>query len=722
MSIRKAILALACMLPFSAALACGPDFPQNLLDDRKGSLLDLPEGTFYFEAGRLLPAPTDKLHAVEDGPDGDGDADAARTKLEASGLSFNEQRLVQAMRNAANANADAKDWGGLAPELFEYTLGAIAFKKGDYAAAAAHFRAVIALPPPQRTRRGMWAQYMLGRALLASGDTDGAVGAYDVVRERALSGIPDPLGLAVASLGERARIAWHHGAVVDAVKLYSDQAAHGSTGAAVSLLFVARSLLAHRDQLDKALDDPLSQRLLSAYLYTRSGEFAQDWPLAGKTPTTDEVDAAQAAEAGDDQAADPGKAKSPSGIDVKGFLEIVQQHGLEHFDGADRMAAGAYRAGRYDLATKLAAKSDTSLAAWVRAKLALRAGDQAAAMREYATAAKGFPEDERWSEEIPGEDDVLQHPSCRVETERGVLSLGRGDYIEAMARMYAGAREYWPDAAYVAERVLTLDELKGFVDRNVPVPSKKSAKDGEVPSSTPAGQLRNLLARRLMRAGRLDEALAYFDDPAIRKKAQALVDAHRGDKAWLATSRAAALFKQAQITRVDGMELFGAELDPDNAQWDGDYPALDLPATKGKDFVGNDEAARVAASATAPDARFHYRYVAANLAEKAAGLVPARSQAYAAMMCTATHWMLDTDQPSADRIWHRYVRNGAHVKWGANFGNDCPAPDFESAKWLPMKQCWWQARHWTRHGWPFLLAGIAVVVALVAVRRRRKTA
>ena len=38
-----------------AAFACGPDFPQSLLDDRKASLLNLPEGTFLFEAGRLLP-------------------------------------------------------------------------------------------------------------------------------------------------------------------------------------------------------------------------------------------------------------------------------------------------------------------------------------------------------------------------------------------------------------------------------------------------------------------------------------------------------------------------------------------------------------------------------------------------------------------------------------------------------------------------------------------
>src|SRR5262249_35174133 len=152
------------------------------------------------------------------------------------------------------------------------------------------------------------------------------------------------------------------------------------------------------------------------------------------------------------------------------------------------------------------------------------------------------------------------------------------------------------------------------------------------------------------------------------------------------------------------------------------FPPQDLPPVKDATYVGRDEVARVAASAIRPDARFHYRYVAANLAEKAAGLVPARSQAYAAMMCTATHWMLDTDQASADRIWHRYVRNGAHVKWGANFGNACPAPDFDAAKWLPAKQAWWQARHWTRRQWPMVLGALVLAVAAVFGLRRRRAA
>jgi hypothetical protein len=705
------LIALACALPLTAALACGPDFPQNLLDDRKASLFDLPEGTFDFEASRLLPKPDDHLHAVEESQWDEGND--TREKAEAIGLNADEAKKVQMMRAAPGASAAATMGAGLAPELLDYTLGAIAFKAGDMAAAAARFRSVLALSPVERPRRGLWAQYMLGRVLAAGGDTDHAIAAFETLRERALSGAADPLGLAVASFGEQARIQWHHGNVVDAMKSYAAQAAHGSRSGRASLLFVARSILAHPDLLDKALYDPLSQRLLAAYFYARSGEFAQDWPAAGSKVDPD-------AEASDAAGASAAR-KSSTSVDIEGFLAAVQRHGLDHFDGADRLAAGAYRAGHYPLAAQLAAKSTTPLAAWVRAKLALRSGDQARALREYATAAKGFPADEAWSEEIEGIDDYVQHPLCRVETERGVLALGRDEYIDAMSRLYAGAAEYWPDAAYVAERVLTVDEVKGFVDRNVPAAPKKAKNaNGDTPPSTPAEQLRSLLARRLMRVGRRDEALAYFDDPALRKKAEALIAAHRDDRAWSVSARAQALFAQARITRSDGMELFGTELAPDNAEWSGSYPRQDLPSTKGKDFVGNGETARVAASAAQPDARFHYRYVAADLAQQAAALLPPRSQAYAAVMCEATGWMLDTDLKRASALYREYAQQGAHVAWGHDFGRTCPQPDFRSAKWLPWKQHYWQARHWLKHGWPFVLAAFGALLVLVAVRRRRR--
>jgi hypothetical protein len=704
-----ALIVLGAVSTCSAALACGPDFPQNLLDDRKASLLELPEGTFDFEAAHLLPKPDDHLRAVEGSPWGDAAGD--RAKAEAPGLGAGELAKVQAMRAAPDANAAAAAGAGLAPELLEYTLGAIAFKHGDMASASAHFEHVLALPTMQRTRRGLWAQYMLGRAQAASGDTDGAIAAFESVREHALAGADDPLGIAVASFGEQARIQWHHGNIAGAVKSYATQAAHGSRSGRASLLFVARSILGHPELLDRALDDPLTQRLLAAYFYTRSDEFAQDWPVAGT-----QVDAG----AGDADDA-TSQRKSAASVDIEGFLAAVRRHGLDHFDGAGRLAAGAYRAGRYSFAAQLAAKSATPLSAWVRAKLALRAGDQATALREYADAARGFPVDESWGND-DAYSDAVDSPRCRVESERGVLALSRGEYLDAMARLFAGAREYWPDAAYVAERVLTVDELKDFVQKNVPaVPGTEPAVQGDSLSlpSSPSEQLRGLLARRLLRAGRDDEALAYFDDPALRKQAMALIAARRDAGAWTRIGRTEAIYRQAQLTRGDGMQLLGTELAPDYAMWDGDY-AYDGVKLQPAGLVGKDEPARVLASAAIPDRRYHYRYVAAALAEQAASLVPSRSQAYAALMCKATAWVIDIDPKRAAASYGRYLRMGAHVAWGRAFGRACPQPDFHGARWLPWKQRYRAVRHWGKRAWPLGLVALCVLLALQVLRKRRR--
>lgn len=705
---RLALAVLVGALPMAAAVACGPDFPQNLLDDRKASLLDLPEGTFEYEAAHLVPRPTDYLHAVEDSPW--EDAAEARAKADAIGLSPDELKKVVAMRAAPDIGSAMTAGAGLAPELLDYTLGAIAFKSGQMKLAVAHFQSVLALSPVDRPRRGLWALYMLGRAQLGNGNTAEGFAAYDTVRERALSGAADPLGLAIATYGEQARVDWHRGNIAGAVARYAQQAVHGSRSGRASLLFVARSLLAHPELLDRALADPLSQRLLASYFYTRSNELSQDWPLAGTA-------AAAKAEAGD--ASDPGSVrKSTTSVDLDGFLAAVQRRGLGRFEGADRLAAGAYRAGRYQLAAQFAAKSTTPLAAWVRAKLALRSGDEAVAMREYAIAAKGFPFDESWIGESGGS--TVASPLCRVEAERGVLALSRGEYVDAMARLFAGARDHWSDAAYVAERVLTVDELKDFVDRNAHAKSMPGtlAADGTTAPSPPM-QLRALLARRLLREDRDDEALAYFDDPGLRKKAVALIAARRASNAWSNTVRAEAIYNQARLTRRDGMQLLGTELGPDYAVWDGEYAYGEFPLQPSV-YVGFAEPGRVKASAPVPSQRFHYRYVAADLDEQAARLLPERSQAYAALMCQATGWMLDTDPRRAAALYHRYLHQGAWVNWGKHFGHDCPAPDFRSASSVPWKQRYWAVRDFSRRVWPYALAALAMMIVLVVLRRRRR--
>ena len=60
--------------------------------------------------------------------------------------------------------------------------------------------------------------------------------------------------------------------------------------------------------------------------------------------------------------------------------------------------------------------------------------------------------------------------------ELGVLKLSRGEFAQALDALLRSG--FWQDAAYVAERVLTTDELKTYVDQNWPMretPHQRSA-------------------------------------------------------------------------------------------------------------------------------------------------------------------------------------------------------------------------------------------------------
>ena len=325
---------------------------------------------------------------------------------------------------------------------------------------------------------------------------------------------------------------------------------------------------------------------------------------------------------------------------------------------------------------------------------------------------------------------------CRVAGEAGTLALARGEYVAALENLYVAASEYWMDAAFVAERVLTLDELGRFIDGHVVTlvtPSTFQAWSSDLGVS---GGLRALYARRLLRADRFDEAIRYFDNPMLRNKAIEYAAARRAAESGNAIERAEQWWNAAKIAREDGLDLLGYELDPDDVFFHGGMssaglgyaprPILGEPV----DELGGlnpgptaDENQRAAASKAVPDARFHYRYVAVDFASRAADLVPARSQAYAAMLCQATGWIRHRNADRAQALYARYVANGPYVPWAANFGAQCEEPDFAgAAKRLHVERVAAMKR-FARKAFPFVLSlGALAIIAAFVVWRRRATA
>jgi hypothetical protein len=693
------LLCLSLSLPLGSALACGPDFPMRLLDNRGQALAELPEGNFSFEVSRLGHAIAGLKNVAPAGYSMEApDYAQQRSRAEQAGLTAEQQALVKQMRGLTEAHQVDVQGANLPAELKLYLAGAVAFSAGDYAVAADYFQQVLALPSDQRALRSTWAAYSLGRSLFALSAEAGAPPdllaqsrkAFEQTRQLSIDGFSDPLELGVASLGEEARVARTEGDWNSAIELYATQNIHGSAVGYTSLKLLMADLAAMpEDQLSVLLKGQPVQQLVTASLISRLGWSFGDQPF-----------------------------------NEQKLIKLLQNSTRGSLDNADRLAAMNYQQGDYATAKAfLDHAGDGGLAWWLRAKLAMRDGDKSAAAAAYAKAAQAFPQNESWGDRrTPDYDYETLQPKCRVEGESAILALQRGDYLQAFDQLYRSQSIYWFDAATVAERVLTLDELKHYVDTQVPAPPPLSQQDRDNYVPLPvAASLRNLLGRRLLREGRYEEAPAYFDNDGLRNKAR-LYGQQRlaADSAWWPTRRAAALFNAAWTAREWGMDILGYEMAPDYATFGGNY-SLESTELKVGPLVAEDEVKRQQASAARPDERYHYRFVATALASRAADNLPHTSQAFAAVLCEAAGFDSSLEEQSA--LYQRYVKEGPFVEWAADFGHQCPYPDFESADKRYVTQVTDAARSALRPYKLSLQIGSVLAVsaaALLLFNRRRK--
>ncbi|WP_233233858.1 hypothetical protein [Bordetella sp. LUAb4] len=878
-------LLLAIVAGGTLVIACGPDFPAQLLDDRGATLSATPTNSFAYEVSHLVSG-KDKFRVQEDyyySPTRDGTPDDGDKALSAE-----VRERLKTLRQAANGDAAYAAGAGLPPALRLYTAGAVDYRLSHAAGdeiskdvdkdpnvtarrAARRFQAVLDLPAQAGAPRAVWAAYMLAELKAqgfvtaedgrgygnTAGNTDAAAArpspssateaagsspaagtadepaylrsssghllteqaaenawredvarAYERVRQLARAGDDDSQGLAVASYGQQALL-YLEGVdgtcgysdissqapcadtiapadMKHAIHLYAEQAAQGSSSGLQSLRTLADWALSTPARARRLIDDPLAQRLLVTYALARLGDIVD-----GKADSIYDVFAVEGSN-GQHGLADAavGDARITPNPALTALTAALASLDPARLDSADRVAALAYRVGRYDLAARLAGRGQTPLAWWVRAKLATRQGDTAAAAQAYAHAVQAFPQNNGSLEAAS---------QARLRGEQGVLSLARGQYVDALDQLYQASTaaqpgqvpeegplmgDYWNDLAYVAERVLTTDELRDYVNAHVaatPAPAVDlKIMDATAQSDwlyqhpvTVADRLRLLLARRLMREGQRQQALAYFppdDDarfmsvtwadgqlvvtPRRSRLAAADYDAAliEGHDAWRDVTRAGALYRAALIARRQGMDLLGYEQDPDYAVYDGGYtygagrsggaddggqgaptsqgqgaaaPRADTPAKRAArdlpgPYITDEERRRYAATEAQPYARFHYREIAADHAVAAAELLPARSQAYAATLCRAARFIIDDDADRASAIYMKYIKNGAAVPFGATFGRDCPEPDFDGAARFRYVQAWRAIQRHPAETAGAGVAGLAAAIAAVLVWRRRR--
>jgi hypothetical protein len=723
----RAVTVLAVGLVAALAIhwtrACGPDFPNDILDGGEEELWLAPEADFRRELVRLqLRSPFTAVAA----PRGNFAAESAtaeltqlREALRATGVTGDRASRVLASQQVARARleqflqestpARPPDWMPATPqvdkaatnslptmpdipvsadlpgEFADYFHGALIWQNPtspDKSAARSAWERVLARPAAERKYKSVGSAFMLGRAWLPE-DQERARSYFQQTRTLARQGFSDPLGLAAASWGWEAKSYFDHTNYAPAARLYLEQFATGDDSAVSSLRFTIGAALAENSPptlLALATND-LTRRAVTAYLISQSAE--DYWSAAAGTGET-------------------------TNRHTRRWLSAVEQAGVKDVMSAEMLALAAYRGGDLDSAQRwinVARSSPT--AQWLQAKLLLRAGKLERAARLIAEVCDQFPTEivrtnppKSLAENLfaPGRQAGLERDPLtmgvaagrEVRAELGALKLARRDFVEALdALLTAG---FWADAAYVAERVLTTEELKSYVESHWPAATadRESSEKEPTLQSEMAGQIRHLLARRLTRERRAIEAREFYPAnwrPAFDAWLTALQAGQ--DESRSALERGRQLFAAAIMTRTNGMDLIGTEVSPDWRVYGGDFEGtltIQLRTNESFGIVRASESERQRADAPPadPDQRFHYRWQAAYLGWAAAQLLPDNSEETALILCRAGTWLKNRDLDQADIFYKALVNRCRKTPLGVEADRIRWFPRMDqNGQWLP---------------------------------------
>lgn len=599
-------------------------------------------------------------------------------------------------------------------ELALYQEGADAYNKDDFPTAEAAWKKLLSLPEAKRKERSVWAEYMLGRMAIKAKTPEGAPEHFANARKLAKAGFSDEQGLAAASYGWEAHMHMEKDPA-KAIELYLRDLATGNARAYISLKWCVRDAFF---PVEGAVDDPdfpkpkigaipmetAAQSPLLRQVLTR-------WFLAMEMDINSQYAASY-----------EGDAVKPQSV----WLKLLEKH-APAAEEADRLAWLAYRSGEYDQAQrwlKLVPK-ETGMSGWLTAKLALRNGDakKAAAAMDKAQAAIT----QEGTLEVTSTESHIPMQKFVALADQATIQLSQDKFADALTNFLKAG--YWVDAAYVAERVLTLAELQEYVNQNYPKPAKREEthledelnrvitlpeapdqeplgknesehydilkseiSDGVIAFDSPRAQdaiawrLRWLLARRMVREDQEAAARPYFPrvmQPVLDQYLAAISTAK--EKKTAKADAAKAWWKAAWIARYAGMELMGTEGIPDDNWEEGIYSTANVviarrtglhpddvdyieekdEATKPPKLTKKvkfsippsaEEKRRLAKHILAYEYRYHYRWVAAALAKKAAALLPDGSEEKADVLNNAGTWMFSRDEKREEEFFFEIKR------------------------------------------------------------------
>src|SRR5215471_11587134 len=569
-------------------------------------------------------------------------------------------------------------------EFAAYNKGAAAYLNQQWDEARAAWENLLKQPEEDRHYRTVWVAFMLGKVALKEKDFPTATQWFQRTRELAKAGFADSLGLAAESYGWEGRAEWKQDHPGRAASLFMNQLALGDESAVISLKALipdrepASGLLNYGpepEEREKWTDD---QKREEEQKETAKLKVAAQDPLLRRLVTVHIL----ATAVSPDYYYNEGLKKEGVNRSARWF-NIIRQANLSQVEDAEYLGWISYNEGDYKGAAHWLelSKGDSAAALWLKAKLQFRAGKLADATNTMARAVEtmktspGYTsrEGEEWATEDLSSKGEYWGFASSASGDLGGLRLARGDFVQALDVLFKG--QLWEDAAFVAERVLTTNELKQYVDA---LPKTEPPKEGEDYNK----KLRYLLGRRLVREDRYDDAKQYLPPPydkILDKYVKALKDG--ANEKLSKTERAHAWFTAAWLARYDGMELMGTEDAPDAFAEGGSFEMPDLAKERRTgayqtvaydkegqalyDENGNPkmksmpavlkasakEVQRLNTNKIAPDIRFHYRVIAGALAMKAAALLPDNSEELADVINQAGMWVKDRDEKVGNRYY-----------------------------------------------------------------------
>jgi len=596
-----------------------------------------------------------------------------------------------------------KDFPG---DVADYVEGARLHAIGRTEEARALWKGILERPAAEKRLRGIWAAWMLAKT---SADPEESLLWYERVDREEKEGAIDLLHLAAAAKSWRAPAA---GNPVAVLRLFYDAFRSGKEGAALDIRNVTARILDEKDAsvLKAAASDPVLRRLLNLHLQA----------LLDGPKQNDRMEEESEPEAGEEKENDS-PLPSPEWL-----AALTANASLPLADGS-RLAWALYGAGRYDEAAhwlEISAK-DEPLARWLQAKFDLRGGNLEAARRNLAAAVHAWSADADWKPGNPylesmwadAGEERLQGFQGRLLADTGMVALAADDVSAATFALAEGG--YDEDSAYLAERVLSTEELVKLVrdkasawetspvkpssdeeedyyrtdDSNAVDPA--TSLDGDAIGNyswhiTAKNRLRYEVARRLAREGRLDEA-AEFMPPALKL----LFDHYRQLQSARASGRysgealVAITWRLARLHRYWGAELFSTDSFPDGGVHGWNFEATDfsdirshrngwtmewteqleikdaeVEADRAIPLVLESEIERVKQHPLPNTNRFHYRYVAADLAMKAAESLPDNHPQLAPLYNTAGLWLAARDPQAADPLYQAMVKRCKETPMG----------------------------------------------------------